>query len=32
MLPYASLFGLAAALMLPVALFYQPPDGPIQTA
>ncbi len=26
MLPYASLFGLAAALMLPVALFYRPPE------
>lgn len=27
-LPYASLFGLAACLMLPVAIFYRPPDTP----
>ena len=26
MLPYASLFGLASALFLPVALFYRPPE------
>ena len=32
MLPYASLFGLAAALMLPVALFYKPPEAQIGTA
>ena len=30
MLPYASLFGLAAALMLPVAVFYRPPDVQIE--
>ena len=29
MLPYATLFGFAAALMLPVALFYRPPDAQI---
>ena len=29
MLPYASLFGFAALLMLPVALFYRPPDADI---
>ena len=32
MLPYASLFGLAAALMLPVALFYRPPEAQIGVA
>ncbi len=32
MLPYASLFGLAAVLMLPVALFYRPPEAEIGTA
>ena len=32
MLPYASLFGLAAALMLPVALFYRPPEAQIGTS
>ena len=32
MLPYATLFGLAAAMMLPVALFYTPPDGEIKSA
>ena len=32
MLPYASLFGLAALLMLPVALFYRPPEAEIKTA
>lgn len=31
-LPQASLFGFAAALMLPVALFYRPPEGRAQTA
>ncbi|WP_397568954.1 MFS transporter [Schlesneria sp. T3-172] len=30
MLPYASLFGMAAALMLPVAAFYSPPDVAIE--
>jgi hypothetical protein len=28
MLPYATLFGLASALILPVALFYRPPEEP----
>jgi MFS family permease len=32
MLPYATLFGLASALMLPVALFYRPPEAQIGTA
>ena len=31
-LPYASLFGFAALLMLPVALFYQPPETPIENS
>ena len=31
MLPQASLFGFAAALMLPVALFYRPPEGQIHS-
>jgi acyl-[acyl-carrier-protein]-phospholipid O-acyltransferase/long-chain-fatty-acid--[acyl-carrier-protein] ligase len=31
LLPYASLFGLAAALMLPVALFYRPPNVRIES-
>ena len=31
LLPYASLFGLAAALMLPVALFYRPPNVQIES-
>jgi len=30
MLPYASLFGLAAALMLPIAVFFRPPDKEIE--
>jgi acyl-[acyl-carrier-protein]-phospholipid O-acyltransferase/long-chain-fatty-acid--[acyl-carrier-protein] ligase len=30
-LPYATLFAFAAILMLPVALFYQPPDAQIVT-
>jgi MFS family permease len=30
MLPYAALFGLAGAVMLPVALFYRPPDGDVE--
>lgn len=30
MLPYASLFGMASVLMLPVALFYSPPDVRIE--
>jgi acyl-[acyl-carrier-protein]-phospholipid O-acyltransferase/long-chain-fatty-acid--[acyl-carrier-protein] ligase len=29
MLPYATLFGFASLLMLPVALFYRPPDAQI---
>ncbi len=30
MLPYATLFGFAAALMLPVAIFYRAPDSKIE--
>ena len=30
-LPHASLFGFAAVLMLPVALFYRPPEAKIET-
>ena len=32
MLPYATLFGFAALLMLPVALFYRPPDAQLISA
>jgi len=31
MFPYATIFGFAAVLMLPVALFYRPPDAQIQS-
>jgi hypothetical protein len=31
MLPHATMFGFAALLMLPVALFYRPPESPIRT-